>query len=620
MHGSVHLVKKSPYLTTSSVACSIYEMGDKGEIKFYGFGPFTLEVTTRRLWRDGQTIPLTAKLFDILLLLVRNQGQVVTKKTLFNEVWSDTYVEENNLTVAVSALRKTLGESRKEREYIETVPKRGYRFVALVREINNIRDAQGDQIATTAHAVTGVAKSNDTINSLAVLPLLNVGNNPDLDYLSDGITESLINCFSKLPQLRVMARSTVFRYKGKAADPRQVGRELRVGAVLTGSILKLDDQIVIGVELVDVNSGTQLWGEQYKLKFSNILDMQERIINEVSNNLRLRLTLEEKARVHTKHTVSSKAYRLYLKGRYFLGKRIETNITKAVKYFQQAISEDPDFVQAHAGIADCYALLGSYGAMPESKALVKAKPEAERALELNANLAEAHASLGFIKSYCWEWSEAEKHFERAIQLQPSYLQAHHWYSLLLMWQGRFEQSQRELEYSLQISPLSPHVSSSWGVFFYFTRQYDLAITWCRESLELDPSFYPAYAALGLAYLEKGMHKEAIEAHRSAFKISKDPEALSMLGYTYARANKEAEAIEVLNRLDELSNRRYIKPYHFAIIYIGLGEVDRAFDYLEEAFEDKNDLVVVINVDPRFDTIRSDPRSIRLMRKMALPEP
>ncbi|HKC62642.1 MAG TPA: winged helix-turn-helix domain-containing protein, partial [Pyrinomonadaceae bacterium] len=315
------------------------------EMRAYTFGPFLLDETMRRLSRGGEVVHLTTKLFDILLLLVKNHGQVVTKENLLSEIWPDSFVEENNLTVAVSALRKLLGETPKEHVYIETVPKQGYRFVALVNETIE-GSAPHNSFERNQASSEILIKENEPTISLAVLPLVNTNNDSEIDYLSDGIAESIINCFSKLPRLKVMAYSTVARYKGQDVDPRRAGRELGVRAVLRGNIRHLGDRIVIGMELIDVNDGTQLWGEQYKLQFSNIFEVQEKIINEVSNNLFLRLTLEEKRQLRPDRTVNSEAYRHYLKGRYFMGKRTVSNIMKGIEYFYKAIGEDEDYAQA----------------------------------------------------------------------------------------------------------------------------------------------------------------------------------------------------------------------------------------------------------------------------------
>jgi TolB-like protein/Flp pilus assembly protein TadD len=594
-------------------------MNGSKEIRAYKFGTFRLDISTRQLARGAQIVPLTAKLFDLLSLLVRNRGQILTKERLLSELWPDSFVEENNLTVAISALRKALGESHGEHEYIETVPKHGYRFVALVQELSAAGNAQSElaDVEATRRAVW--TREDVPITSLAVLPLTNTSNDPELDYLSEGITESLINCFSRLPQLRVMAQSTVFRYKGQQVDPLSVGRSLRVNIVLMGRMAHLAEQIVIGLELVNVEDGSQLWGEQYKLKLSNIFEVQDRIVSEVSTNLWLRLTLAEKKQAHTYQTSNLTAYRYYLKGRHFLGKRMAGEIKKSIEYFHKAIEQDSNYAQAYAGIADCYSLLGSYGVMPEKEALRRARPAAERALKLEPTLTEAYTSLGFINTfYDWDWAGAEQHFQRAIELNPNHVAARHWYALLLMALGRFSEAQRELEYNMLLSPLSPNVNVSLGIFYYYTRHYEMALSWSREALELAPAFFPAYAALGLAYLQLGMCQEAIAAHRSAFKISSDPEPLGILGYTYARAGKLDEARKTLKQLEELALHRYVKPYLFALIYIGLGENNSAFTWLERAFRDRNDLVVVINIDPCFDALRNAPRLVSLLEKMAQP--
>jgi DNA-binding winged helix-turn-helix (wHTH) protein/tetratricopeptide (TPR) repeat protein len=590
-------------------------MSVDSEIIGYEFGPFIIEVDVRRLSRNGQTVLITLKLLDILLLLLRNHGQVITKETLMSEVWPNTYVEENNLTVSISALRKALGERRKEHLYIETLPKRGYRFAAMVQEITRQSTSQENRGTEEGSADSSIAKGEAV--TLAVLPLINTGTNTSLGYLTEGVTESLINRLSRLPQLRVMARSTVSRYSGKVADPREVGRVLRVKHVLTGEMLQEDEHILLRIELINAMDGTHLWGEQYQIKSANLFEVQERITHAVSNNLQLMLTVEENALLRRQNTASPEAYRFYLKGHYFLDKRTEADIRKGIEYFRKAIAEDALYAAAYTGIADGYILLAAYGAMPEKEALGMAKTCAERALELDQTLAEAHTSLGFIKTfYSWDWAGAESHFKKAIEEKPSYIPARRWYSLFLISRQRFDEALKQTEHSLLISPLSPSVNSSLGVYYYFSRHYDLSISWCKEALELDSSFYPAYACLGLSYLQECMYKQALDAHEAAFGISKDPEALSMLGYTYARAGKSAEAAQVISTLSKMSRSSYIKPYHFAIIYVGLEEKEQALVWLEKALMNRNEMLAYINVDPCFDSIRSDPHIVNILQRMA----
>ncbi|MCA1626804.1 MAG: winged helix-turn-helix domain-containing protein, partial [Acidobacteria bacterium] len=424
----------------------------------YEFGPFRLDAAEQLLLRDGVPVPLTPKVFETLVVLVENSGRVVEKEKLMEQVWPGTFVEEGNLSVTIFMLRKALGEDAVERRYIETVPKRGYRFTAPVRKMRR-GDQLGDQSGSRAAAgesasfldatvieppsspghsnakfphesatlsrTTRALKDSSsslsssqsirrarakTIDSLAVLPLVNGSDDPNAEYLSDGITESIINSLSQLPQLRVMSRSTVFRYKGREVDPQEVGRDMSVRAVLTGRVLQLGDRLIIRTELVDVADGWQLWGEQYNRNPADILAVQEEISQEISAKLRLKLSGEQKQRLTKRHTGSAEAYQTYLKGRYYWNKRTHEGIRKGIEYFTEAIKLDPNYALAYAGIADSYALLGAieYSALPPHEAMQKAREAALRALAIDDTLAEAHASLAYVRIYDWNWTEAEK--------------------------------------------------------------------------------------------------------------------------------------------------------------------------------------------------------------------
>src|SRR5919197_6503319 len=348
--------------------------------RFYEFGPFRIDTAERLLLREGTPVPLTPKAFETLLRLIQNSGHVVEKDELMREVGPDTYVEEANLTQNVFTLRKVLGEGRGGRQYIETVPRRGYRFTAAVKEVWD-------------------AERNRAIDSLAVLPLVNASADPNIEYLSDGVTESIINSLSQLPQLRVMARSTVFRYKGRDVHPQEAGHEMGVRAVLTGRVFQFSDRLIIRAELTDVADGWQLWGEQYNSEPSDIFVVQEEISQEISEKLRLKLSGEERLRLAKRHTESADAYQAYLKGRFYWNKRTVESLKKSVELFEEAIRLDPNYALAYAGLADAYLLLGSveYGALDPVSAMEKARQSAAAAFGRDASLAEAHASLAYVR-------------------------------------------------------------------------------------------------------------------------------------------------------------------------------------------------------------------------------
>ncbi|MFL6209946.1 MAG: winged helix-turn-helix domain-containing protein [Pyrinomonadaceae bacterium] len=585
--------------------------------KVYAFGPFRLDGPVRRLLRTGRPVPLKSKLYDILLLLVERHGQLVTKEELMQAVWPDRFVEENNLTVHMSALRRVLGESHRAHRYIETVPGRGYRFVA------KISAARADDAAWGGGAQTGTglaadADANRAVKYLAVLPFLNVHTEPELEYLADGVTESIINSLAQLRSLRVLARSTVFRYKNGAADPLTTGRALGVQVVLTGRISQLGSALTVSVELVDVEDGTQVWGAHYHRQLTDLLAVQADIAREVSRELSPRLTSEEGQRLTSGPTASAAAYELYLKGRYLWNKRTEEGLRKAITYFQRAAAADERYALAYAGLADCYNLLKSYGVLPPRASIPQIKAAAEQALALDDRLAEAHASLGLVSLlYDWDSARAEQSFSRAIGFSPSYSTAHHWYSLCLRGARRFDEARAELRLAQALDPLSLIINTAVGVQLFYERRYVEAIDHLRETLELEPRFYSAHSVLGQAYVQRGMFKEAVAAAKRGVKLSHHPEALALLGYVQAMAGEGEEARLVLATLNRLAQSRYIDPAYLANVYLGLGERAQACAWLTKAYENRSEAMTLLHLDPRYDSLRADPRFKRLLRRVGL---
>ncbi|HWC76723.1 MAG TPA: protein kinase, partial [Blastocatellia bacterium] len=460
-----------------------------------------------------------------------------------------------------------------------------------------------------------------TINSLAILPLVNATNDTDTDYLSDGITESIINNLAQLPKLRVMARSTVFRYKGHEVDPRDVGRELGVRAVLTGRVFLMGDRLVIKTELVDTEDGAHLWGEQYNRTLSDIFSIEEEISREISEKLRLKLSGEQKRKLAKRHTEKTAAYQLYLKGRYYWNKRTEEGLKKGIEHFQQAINLDPNYALAYAGLADSYNLLASYSTLSPDEAFKVAKQAATRALELDSSLAEAHVSMAATKNwYDWDWEGAEKEYRRAIELNPSYATAYQWYALDLAGMGRIDEALEMMKRAQDLDPLSLIISLNVARVYYFARDYDRAIEQCRKALEMFPDFALALRRLGQAYSQKQMYPEAIEAFRSAIENShNDSETMAALAHTFALSGRPEEAERILSDMMEMSKTLYVSPYSVARVHTGLGDKEQALDWLEKACEQRHGILAYLKVEPVFDPLRSEPRFIGLLRKMGLSE-
>lgn len=587
---------------------------NKSETQSFEFGPFRLDANDRILLRGDRTVHLTEKVFNILLLLVQRSGHLVTKEELMEQVWPDSVVEENNLTVNMSALRKALGEREQGGHYIETVSKRGYRFVDIVRKVKNevelTQEKESEPFATTKVSVPS------TTTTLAVLPLLNVSDNPNLEYLSDGITESIINSLSQLSQLKVLARNTTFRYKGQKVNAQETGRELCVQAVLVGSINQLENTLIVSTELISVADGSQIWGEQYNQNVSDILAVQENIVKRITETLRLKLSGEEREALIKHYTDNFEAYQFYLKGRYFVNKRTEEGIEKAIGYLKKAINIDPDYALAYAALASCYNLLAGYGVYPPNEIRPKIKAAAEKALEIDYSLAEAHLSLGHVKSfYEWDWASGEAEFRLAIKLNPASALAHHWYALWLRSRKRFSESFAELKLAQELDPVSLIISVAIAQNFSYTRQFDLAISQCQHILELDPDFYIAHACLGIAYLEEGLFEEAIAELQRALNITSNKEAAALLGYAFAVAGRSVEARRMLAELKEAALEGYVDPSFMAIIHIGLNEKDEAFEYLEQAYHNRSGWLAVFHLFPVADRLMFDPRFTSLLQRI-----
>ena len=465
-------------------------------------------------------------------------------------------------------------------------------------------------------------ESRNEIDSLAILPLLNAFSDPGMEYLSDGITESMINTLSQLPHLRVMAWSTVSQYKGRQVDPRQAGRELDVRAVLTGRLLESADGLVVKVEMVDVYDGSQLWAGGCNCKPSDILEMETKISCEISEKLLHRLTNEEKRQLTRRPTDSVEAYHAYLKGRFCWNKRTDEDVKKAIEYFNKAIEADPLYALAYVGLADSYLVLGSFGiaTVAPKDAFPKAREALIRALELDDTLAEAHASLAYcVGNYDWNWTAAERGFKRALVLKPGYATAHHWYGFIyLASMGRLDEAIAEANQGQELDPLALPVSANIGLLLYLARRYDEAFEQFRKNLEMDRTFVYTHWEMGLTYEQCGQYDEAIAAFKKAIELSGTsalPHAL--LARTYALCGKRKEASSLLDKLTELSTQTYVSPYRIAAVYAALGDKDRAFKWLDHAYEGRDGWLIWLAVDPVVDSLRSDPRFTDLLNRIGL---
>jgi serine/threonine-protein kinase len=452
--------------------------------------------------------------------------------------------------------------------------------------------------------------------SIAVLPFDNATGNTDTEYLSDGISEALINSLTELQQLKVIARSTAFRYKGKQIDPQGVGRELNVRTVLMGVVRQAGDRLNVQVDLVDAMTGAQLWGQEYERKLADVVAVKQALVREVTEKLRLKLTGEQQQRLIQHDTTNPDAYQFYLRGRYYWNKRTAENLTKAIEQFQQAADKDPNYALAYVGLGDSYVLLENYAGTPASETLPKAKAFAERALQLDSSLAEAHTSLGYIYNSLWRWSEAEEEFKRAIKLNPNYPTAHHWYSLYLLDVGRMDEAKAEIKRAHELDPLSLIIGTTVTYAYLAEGGANFAAAQSKKVVDLDPNFPRGHEYLGLAYLKERRYPEAIVELQKAVELSgRERWPLRDLGYGYAISGQRAEAQAVIKELVGKYEKGQAIGQDLAAVYAGLGDKDQAFAWLEKDFQTRSGLLAWTRWTPAFEPLRSDPRFTDLLRRM-----
>ena len=484
-------------------------------------------------------------------------------------------------------------------------------------------DSTGKEKVRTSSVRTAALRPqrvSKIIDSLAVLPFENVSRDPENEYLSDGIPGSLVNILATVPRLRVIAQSTVFRYKGRKIDPRAVGRQLNVRAVLTGRIIQSGGSLRIGTELVDVATGAQLWGAQFDRKPGDIFVIQDEISNEISGKLRLQLTRAEKRRLIKRHTEDAEAYRLYLKGRHHWNRWTEEGFYKAIDYFQQAVEKDPSYALAYTGLAESYVLLGWNSYLPPKDAFPKGKAAAMTALQLDSGLGEAHTPLAAaLWLYDWQWQDAQTEFKRSLELSPAYPTANHWHAEYVMTMGRQVEAIAKMKNSQELDPLSLIINVAIGWASYMARRYDEAIEQLLRTVELDPNYPVTYWILGLLYRITGRNELAITAGEKGVNLSGgSPMMRAALAHTYRMSGRAKEALQVLDDLTKLAKHKYVAPHFLAGIYIGLGENECAIDYLEKSYEEHSHWLIYLHIDPSMDPLRSNPRFQDLLRRVGLP--
>lgn len=627
---------------------------------FYEFGPFRLDPLKRRLLRDGEPLRLTPKAFDLLLVLVEEQGRTIAKDELLERVWAGTIVEENNLNQNITALRKTLGDSRQESQYIATIPGQGYRFVAEVRRVEDeggftqsreeVRKDAKEELSVATKTAARPSRAfrylllilvplivaalvfafyrrekppEVAIASIMVLPLENISRDAAEEYFADGMTDALIGDLARIRGLHVISRTSSMHYKDTKKSLPEIAKEINVDAVVEGTVQRAGDRVLIRAQLIHVATDRHLWVGDYNRAISDVLNVQSEIAQSIAREVQIQMTPAEQARLKSSQPVRPKAFDYYLQGRFlYWNKRSEENLNKAVELFQNAIKEDPSYAPAYVGLADCYNALATVqiGSMPPLELRARAEEAATKALALDAASAEAYSALGNVKLFNWNWSAAEQDLKRAIELNPSYANAHNFYASYLMAQGRIEESIAASNRARELDPFSLSISAQRGFLLENARRYNEAIEQLRGVIAMDASHYQAYWTLGHTYAANQQFDEAIAAAEKAVTLSeRTPGALGILGLAYGLAGRKAEATKILNELLALTKKRYVTPATIANVYIGLGDKDQAFVWLEKAYQERSNYLTYLKVFPILDPLRSDPRFVDLLRHVGLPQ-
>jgi DNA-binding winged helix-turn-helix (wHTH) protein/TolB-like protein/Flp pilus assembly protein TadD len=619
----------------------------------YEFGRFRMDPLERLMLHDGVAVPLTSKAFDTLLLLIRRRGRLVHKSEIMDTIWADSFVGEHNLVVTISRLRKVLTNGDGEEKCIETVAKQGYRFVGKVCEVAkpetelSVLPVEASPVLpevfsrhrplSSSFYIIGVLvltclafsivlvrsrKHSDTageIRSLAVLPLRTLNADAAHAYLSLGLADAIITKLVSTGQVIVRPTSAVVQYVDSTASPLLVGREQKVDAVLSGSVESLPNRIRITIQLVRVSDGSSLGADTFEEGTQQILELEDKVAERVSKSISVHFATITRAPAALKDTNNAEAYELYLRGRYFWSIRTEEGLRRSIEYLQQATTKDPQYARAYAGLADSYVLLASYGVESPQKAYPPARGAALNALRLDNSLAEAHASLGMIAFYYgWNWSESEQEFQQALALNSNDVGAETWYGLDLAAMGRVEEAVDLVQRAKEIDPLSPEINVVLGHLYYSSRQYEKAINVYRNVIQLNPNFARAHMRLGMTYMAQHALGDSIHEYKEAKRLAgADPYVDGLLGCAEALSGNTAAAYELLKELTLRSRDQYIPAFSIAMVYVGLGERDRALEWLERAYQDRSAYMVYAKTDPLLDPVRSDPRFISLLHRMRL---
>ncbi len=602
----------------------------------YRFGAYRLERRTRRLLRDNEPIALTPKAFDTLLALIERRDRVVDKSELMQLVWPDSFVEEANLSQTIFVLRKTLGEAPDGRAFIDTVPRRGYRFAADVQQemagpVQVQRGAswrsRGPWIAAVAVAVAALAWFGTTrkwwggppshVESLVVLPFGNLSGDAEQNYFVDGMTDALITNLGQISGLRVISRTSAMTYKSTRKTLPEIARELSVDAVVEGTVQRSGERVRLNLKLIEASTDRTLWAQSYERNLENAVELQNEIARDIAGRIAITLTPRESARLAAARQVNPKVYEAYLKGRYFWNRRSEPDMRQAIDHFEEALRHDPGYAPAYAGLADSYTVYGALGwNLDGDDAWPRAIAAAEKALELDEHLADGHTSrAGIAMNHELDWAKAEKGYRRALELNPGYANAHHWYGYYLLLTGRLREAEAEMRRALELDPLSPIINANIGFCFYAARQFDAALAHWRNALEMHRNYRVLHGYMTMGYIGKGMYAEALaEMQKQRALSGAGPPETAILAYIYGRMGNTREARALLS---EMLSRGEAPAYYVAIAHMGLGENDKAFEWLEKSLQERTGPFNELNADPMFDPLRADPRFGALLRRMGL---
>ena len=624
-----------------------------GATRCLQFNGFEVDLRAGELRKQGRRVKLQEQPFQVLAILLERPGDMITREELHKRLWpADTFVDfDHGLNIAVNKLRQALGDSADEPRFIETLPRRGYRFLGTVEEPavpvtpeeesssadpRSARRSTWPAIVVAALALAAVvfggigakawwgrrsATAARPIESLAVLPLENLSGDPGQEYFADGMTDELITDLAQISTVRVISRTSVKRYKGarKLLLP-EIARELGVDAVVEGSVARSGNRVRVRAQLIRASTDQHLWAESFEREMQDVLVLQSEVASAIARQVQAKLATQQPAKLGRIGLVKPAAYEAYLKGRLAWNKGTEAGIQEGIDYFQQAITIDPSYAAAYSGMADSYTTLGYFGYLRPAETFPRAKAAAAKALELDAALAEPHASLAYAKLYFdWDWAEAEKEFKKAIALNPSYATAHHWHSVYLAAMERPEEALAEIRRARQLDPLSLRIRTDIGFQLLYANRHDEAIQQFKSTLQMDPAFPLAHLWLSRAYLQKGMYQEAIGECNEAVKVVRDwAPAVAGLGFAQGKAGLRADALKTLEQLKRTSGKKYVTAYGIALVYVGLDDKNQAFAWLDKAVEERTHWLVWLKLDRRWDDIRSDPRFEQVVRRVGLP--